>query len=450
MPTPRATLFNPADPNPTTGRRAIDIGSDQERQLFAAGWKLETPTQSYQSFQNPTREITKGAGVDLYASEGGVNTLIPGPSKIQGYANQGYADTRRQLDISQLPATQAGPGGQMVVGGGAGSGSGAAWPSTGTGGTGSGGNIYQRFNDSVNMILMGMKGGDNFDLIKRRNDIIQAKFKNDAALTPERLRHLSPEQQQSLRSMDKNTAQAQVTDLNSAIEARNSANKQNYDMAIDMIDRAERAAKLGYEMSQDEQKQAREGHAFMLETLGSRYIEAMSPENRRNVEKSLKIQPGSLDGLEKALKEQESEKKYQGGIVGEYQFYVDLEQAAGRTPVGFNEYQTLDANRKAKAAGGGGNGPTKAADDITEEDRTNAVEAYQLANDGDLPAQGMIDTITRIWLKNQAIKALAPKSNIPTNPLLATGGFDLAGAKRRVPDPLSPINSGGVGDFENY
>lgn len=41
------------------------------------------------------------------------------------------------------------------------------------------------------------------------------------------------------------------------------------------------------------------------------------------------------------------------GIVGEYQFYARQEQQAGRTPLSFNAYQTLDQNRKiavAKAA----------------------------------------------------------------------------------------------------
>lgn len=45
------------------------------------------------------------------------------------------------------------------------------------------------------------------------------------------------------------------------------------------------------------------------------------------------------------------------GIVGEYQFYARQAKAAGQTPVDFNTYQNIDANRKAKvaaAAGGGG------------------------------------------------------------------------------------------------
>ena len=41
------------------------------------------------------------------------------------------------------------------------------------------------------------------------------------------------------------------------------------------------------------------------------------------------------------------------GIVGEYNFYVQQEKTAGRTPVSFNEYQNMDANRKATIARAG-------------------------------------------------------------------------------------------------
>jgi murein DD-endopeptidase MepM/ murein hydrolase activator NlpD len=37
------------------------------------------------------------------------------------------------------------------------------------------------------------------------------------------------------------------------------------------------------------------------------------------------------------------------GIVAEYEYYKDQEEAAGRTPLSFNDYQTADANRKARA-----------------------------------------------------------------------------------------------------
>ena len=59
------------------------------------------------------------------------------------------------------------------------------------------------------------------------------------------------------------------------------------------------------------------------------------------------------DLLKMALDEKNKELDYETGIIGEYQFYVEQEKAMGRSPMSFNEYQTLDANRKAKAAAAG-------------------------------------------------------------------------------------------------
>lgn len=42
--------------------------------------------------------------------------------------------------------------------------------------------------------------------------------------------------------------------------------------------------------------------------------------------------------------------EYQSGIVGEYQFYAEQEEKAGRKPLSFDAYQTQDANRKAIAS----------------------------------------------------------------------------------------------------
>lgn len=49
----------------------------------------------------------------------------------------------------------------------------------------------------------------------------------------------------------------------------------------------------------------------------------------------------------------EAQNKLQPGAVGEYQYYAQQELDSGRKPLSFNEYQNMDANRKAKVAGGG-------------------------------------------------------------------------------------------------
>lgn len=61
----------------------------------------------------------------------------------------------------------------------------------------------------------------------------------------------------------------------------------------------------------------------------------------------------SAPAQEKALSMSD---KYGTGSIGEYNFYAEQEKAAGRTPMGWNEYQTLDANRKAKIAKAGTSG----------------------------------------------------------------------------------------------
>jgi hypothetical protein len=44
-------------------------------------------------------------------------------------------------------------------------------------------------------------------------------------------------------------------------------------------------------------------------------------------------------------------KTYPSGIIGEYLFYADQVKASGKQPLDFNSYQTMDANRKARANG---------------------------------------------------------------------------------------------------
>lgn len=45
--------------------------------------------------------------------------------------------------------------------------------------------------------------------------------------------------------------------------------------------------------------------------------------------------------------------QFNTGSIQEYRFYEQQERAAGRTPISYDEYQTLDANRKARASDGG-------------------------------------------------------------------------------------------------
>ena len=97
-----------------------------------------------------------------------------------------------------------------------------------------------------------MKSDGGLDLEKRRNALIKARFSKQAEITPEELRVLSPSEQASLRQMKMDTIEGQVGDVEAAITARERANKVNYDMAIDLLDRANESAQLGYKMDADE------------------------------------------------------------------------------------------------------------------------------------------------------------------------------------------------------
>lgn len=45
--------------------------------------------------------------------------------------------------------------------------------------------------------------------------------------------------------------------------------------------------------------------------------------------------------------------QFNSGSIQEYRYYEQQERKAGRVPMSYNDYQTMDANRKARAAGGG-------------------------------------------------------------------------------------------------
>lgn len=81
------------------------------------------------------------------------------------------------------------------------------------------------------------------------------------------------------------------------------------------------------------------------------YMEAKKTSGEKPIEVDGVLVQKQSDGTYKAVYSSPSAGKaaYGPGIIGEYQYYVQQEKDAGRTPVSFNEYQTMDANRKAKA-----------------------------------------------------------------------------------------------------
>lgn len=102
-----------------------------------------------------------------------------------------------------------------------------------------------------------------------------------------------------------------------------------------------------------------------------------------------------LKAIEQAEKAADAKKKlYAPGVVGEYQFYVEQEKAAGREPLSFNEYQNLDANRKAKIAGAAaltpGQTQTTINQIISQFDNEPVVKNYNVVAEGYQFAQSLL------------------------------------------------------------
>lgn len=117
-----------------------------------------------------------------------------------------------------------------------------------------------------------------------------------------------------------------------------------------------------------------------------------------------------------------------GATVNEYEYYKRQEEAAGRTPVSFNEYQTLDANRKARAAAitaGGLNSAQQSA-------------AFKLADDYE-KASGMLPKV----ISNYNSVAAAAQDPTPA------GDISLIFAYMKMLDPTSVVREGEFATAQN-
>lgn len=102
------------------------------------------------------------------------------------------------------------------------------------------------------------------------------------------------------------------------------------------------------------------------------------------------------------------------GIIGEYNYYKNQAKQAGQTPVDFNTYQNMDANRKAKVAaagvatGLGVNGNLKPLTEAQAKDLTYAqrgANAMDVINNlqNDIVKMGAINYSTQKGLENTSI-----------------------------------------------
>lgn len=160
-----------------------------------------------------------------------------------------------------------------------------------------------------------------------------------AATVADRMRRLAPRVRQ---------VQARQQGLESAIASKKDAIAERIGLT-----------KADIEQTTKRQADARRQIFEILEIYGSGGFAGSSPEQIAELERIAGLPPGAISGRTKTIKEREAEakaaeepsisEKYGTGVIGEYNFYSEQERAAGHTPLSFNEYQNLDANRKAKA-----------------------------------------------------------------------------------------------------
>lgn len=113
--------------------------------------------------------------------------------------------------------------------------------------------------------------------------------------------------------------------------------KDTYDTFMNLVDK-------GVSITEQEKAVARNMFSNFIEKNPS-FLGNLSPEESQQLETG-NIMASVIEKMGK-FAEENTMADYENGIIGEYQFYADQERKLGRTPIGFNEYQTIDANRKA-------------------------------------------------------------------------------------------------------
>lgn len=92
------------------------------------------------------------------------------------------------------------------------------------------------FNKTLQDMLKAAQNSNNDDLMSKRNAIIQARFNASRNTTPEELRVLSPETQSSLRNLDVNGLEDQLSGINTALQNRESKFKTEQETRQNVLD----------------------------------------------------------------------------------------------------------------------------------------------------------------------------------------------------------------------
>jgi len=108
------------------------------------------------------------------------------------------------------------------------------------------------------------------------------------------------------------------------------------------------ASKFQYEAESDrisrELEQQKQQRAYELQQ--QQYQQDLSKPVEVNGQLVQRQADGTYTSVFGQPKQPSISDQYGSGTIGEYNFYAAQEKAAGRTPMSFNQYQTMDANRK--------------------------------------------------------------------------------------------------------
>jgi hypothetical protein len=368
----RATLFDP-----TTGaRQSVEVGSTNERSLFSKGFKLETPTQNYQTYQKPQREIFQGEGDSLVASDTGKQLS---PAELSTAVNTGgYQDTRRTLNMQGAPDAA---GASMSM-------------ATAT-------NPAQSFQDAIGQLLINaQKGANTTDLQAQRNALINARFNSKTATTPEELRMLSPEQQSALRSGDVQGLNTQLAGVNTAITGRKEDAESALQFAGDMLDFSLKQQAL----TSSERADSIKAIGDLNDLYGSSWMDVVTADEKKRLETTLGISDLSqLKGIVATDPD-----RFQAIGATKYHGNLVFDKSTG-TFVGADGKALSEAEISAMSKVAGGSGDGKTTTKASDVDRARALKLYNEAY-GTNPAEGLLDYLV-ITMKEEEAR-LADKAKL--------------------------------------
>lgn len=342
---PKATLFDVS----TGNRKQVEVGSPNafattpEEQKRGVSWKLETPTQNFQTYQNPTKSIQQVPGSPtLYASDTGA--AIKNPAELSAMVGTGgYQDNRSLFSGATSPTIPTVPTPPVQK------------PTPPA-------DFHTSFSNVVQQLLIDAKNGASTENLQTQRDaLLNARFRKQVEMTPEQLRVLSPAQQSALRNQDVGGLNDRISEVNRAIGSR----KEDYQNALDAVKTSmsvfaeqRKAAADDVALQNSVRDDSRATIKLLWDNYGSEAFAKMSPEERSHYEKIAGFPQGTLDIASDTLAQQKLDKgRYKSIPATKYHGTLTLDTTTG-IYVDQNGSAVPESIVKAGGATSGGTGST--------------------------------------------------------------------------------------------